>query len=125
MIRRPPRSTLFPYTTLFRSQGGQLRQEHRIRRRDGEYRWFVVNACPLKDEGGKVVRMYGAATDIHDQRMALEAVRASEERLQKALSIETVGVLFFDEGGRFTDCNEAFTRMSGYTREEMSSGGLG
>src|SRR2546427_8330410 len=24
MIRRPPRSTLFPYTTLFRSQGGQL-----------------------------------------------------------------------------------------------------
>src|SRR3712207_8696801 len=24
MIRRPPRSTLFPYTTLFRSQGGQV-----------------------------------------------------------------------------------------------------
>src|ERR1035438_10677134 len=23
MIRRPPRSTLFPYTTLFRSQGGE------------------------------------------------------------------------------------------------------
>src|SRR2546422_2042361 len=26
MIRRPPRSTLFPYTTLFRSHGGQARQ---------------------------------------------------------------------------------------------------
>src|SRR3712207_9419589 len=25
MIRRPPRSTLFPYTTLFRSEGGVLR----------------------------------------------------------------------------------------------------
>src|SRR5258707_2096332 len=25
MIRRPPRSTLFPYTTLFRSQGGRRR----------------------------------------------------------------------------------------------------
>src|SRR5436309_9777487 len=25
MIRRPPRSTLFPYTTLFRSRGGVLR----------------------------------------------------------------------------------------------------
>jgi len=24
MIRRPPRSTLFPYTTLFRSQGSQV-----------------------------------------------------------------------------------------------------
>src|SRR5256885_6879526 len=29
MIRRPPRSTLFPYTTLFRSAGGRRRVEHR------------------------------------------------------------------------------------------------
>src|SRR3712207_7329142 len=28
MIRRPPRSTLFPYTTLFRSRGGQLDRGH-------------------------------------------------------------------------------------------------
>src|SRR2546430_6747100 len=39
MIRRPPRSTLFPYTTLFRSQAGKRRQVHvrvevRLRRRD-------------------------------------------------------------------------------------------
>src|SRR5215475_15566886 len=38
MIRRPPRSTLFPYTTLFRShhrQGGDHRAEPRLRRRHG------------------------------------------------------------------------------------------
>src|SRR3712207_8902511 len=39
MIRRPPRSTLFPYTTLFRSAdardaGGPLRRRHRRRRRE-------------------------------------------------------------------------------------------
>src|SRR2546429_7150363 len=28
MIRRPPRSTLFPYTTLFRSTGGVITSEH-------------------------------------------------------------------------------------------------
>src|SRR2546428_5613060 len=28
MIRRPPRSTLFPYTTLFRSADGRARQRH-------------------------------------------------------------------------------------------------
>src|SRR2546426_9095859 len=33
MIRRPPRSTLFPYTTLFRS-GGARRRSRRVRRRD-------------------------------------------------------------------------------------------
>src|SRR2546430_13735436 len=32
MIRRPPRSTLFPYTTLFRSRVGQLGQVARVRR---------------------------------------------------------------------------------------------
>src|SRR3712207_7161074 len=31
MIRRPPRSTLFPYTTLFRSEAGQLTEQ--VRRR--------------------------------------------------------------------------------------------
>src|SRR2546422_4149985 len=34
MIRRPPRSTLFPYTTLFRSlySGGGLHQRHQVDR---------------------------------------------------------------------------------------------
>src|SRR3712207_9164711 len=32
MIRRPPRSTLFPYTTLFRSAGADARSEHQVRR---------------------------------------------------------------------------------------------
>src|SRR2546427_5087324 len=37
MIRRPPRSTLFPYTTLFRSGGGfKGEQFHRIRSEQGE-----------------------------------------------------------------------------------------
>src|SRR3712207_8356647 len=35
MIRRPPRSTLFPYTTLFRSRGPELRPEAPSRRRNG------------------------------------------------------------------------------------------
>src|SRR3712207_8607214 len=46
MIRRPPRSTLFPYTTLFRSEGGrreevrglvgQADQQHRDHRPGGD-----------------------------------------------------------------------------------------
>lgn len=45
--------------------GVPLRQEHRLRRHDGEYRWFLVTAFPLKDERGQVINIYGAATDIH------------------------------------------------------------
>src|SRR5436190_13175063 len=35
MIRRPPRSTLFPYTTLFRSRGPSLRPDELVRRGRG------------------------------------------------------------------------------------------
>lgn len=62
--------------------GAPLRQEHRIRRYDGVYRWFVVNAVPLKNEEGRVIKMYGAATDIHDNRQAQDALRKSEDRLR-------------------------------------------
>jgi PAS domain S-box-containing protein len=44
---------------------------------------------------------------------------AIEERLKRALSIETVGVLFFDLDGRMRDANPAFERMSGYSRDEL------
>ena len=50
---------------------------------------------------------------------AEEALRESEAQIQKALSIETVGVLFFQLDGHITDVNEAFLRMSGYSREEL------
>lgn len=48
--------------------GRPLRQEHRIRRHDGEYRWFVIHTVPVRGEAGEVLRVYGAATDIHDLR---------------------------------------------------------
>jgi signal transduction histidine kinase len=44
----------------------------RIRRTDGEYRWFLGRAVPLRDKRGKVVKWYGVATDIQDRKRAEE-----------------------------------------------------
>lgn len=67
------------------STGQPLRQEHRIRRYDGVYRWFVVSASPLKDQAGQLVKMYGAATDIdeikHLETSLLKANRRKDEFL--------------------------------------------
>src|SRR5256885_12110920 len=46
MIRRPPRSTLFPYTTLFRSRGRRPCPGSRSRRRDG--RCATAESCPCR-----------------------------------------------------------------------------
>jgi PAS domain S-box-containing protein len=41
--------------------------EVRLRRRDGEYRWFLIRAEPVRNEQGDVVKWYGTNTDIEDR----------------------------------------------------------
>jgi PAS domain S-box-containing protein len=49
--------------------------EYRFRRADGEYRWFLGRALPMRDETGRIVRWFGTSTDIDDQKR-LEQQRA-------------------------------------------------
>ncbi len=67
------------------ASGEPLRQEHRLRRRDGAYRWFLVHARPLGNADGPILRWYGAATDIHEERMALEAEQEARAEAEAAL----------------------------------------
>jgi PAS domain S-box-containing protein len=57
-------------------QTTSVQQEYRIRRQDGAYRWYLVRAEPALGEDGRVRRMYGAATDIHEQRAEREELAA-------------------------------------------------
>jgi len=54
------------------ASGEPFEEELRIRRTDGEYRWFLCRAVPLRDKRGKVVKWYGAAADIEDRKRAEE-----------------------------------------------------
>lgn len=47
--------------------------EYRLRRRDGVYRWHLGRSVPDLDGSGEVIRWYGTATDIHEQRTAIES----------------------------------------------------
>lgn len=47
--------------------------EYRFKRqKDGEYRWHLGRAVPVKDENGKVIRWVGSNTDVHEQKMLLQ-----------------------------------------------------
>jgi PAS domain S-box-containing protein len=56
--------------------------EARLRRFDGEYRWFLHRAEPLRDELGNIVKWYGSSTDIEDRKRTEEALRESEQRFR-------------------------------------------
>ena len=59
--------------------------EQRLRRHDGTYRWFLVRYTPCRDENGRVVRWYAAATDIHDRKHEEERVRNENLALRDEL----------------------------------------
>src|SRR6266436_2671377 len=58
--------------------GEASEDEMRMRRADGEYRWFLIRTVPLRDDQGKVVKWYGVSIDIEDRKRAEEALRSSE-----------------------------------------------
>jgi formate hydrogenlyase transcriptional activator len=79
----------------FRS-GAPYEIETRLRRSDGQYRWFLMRVNPVLDEQGKITRWYAGATDIEDrkqaeQRLQYENVALREEIDQASMFEEIVG----------------------------------
>lgn len=67
--------------------GEPYNTEHRLRRYDGEFRWFQVSGVPLRNPQGQIVQWYLLLTDIEDRRRAEEALRSSERSLSSILDV--------------------------------------
>jgi len=65
--------------------------EARLRRADGEYRWFLIRVHPLRDEAGRVPKWYGTNTDIDDRKRAEEELRRGEALLAQAQRLSLTG----------------------------------
>jgi formate hydrogenlyase transcriptional activator len=76
------------------SRGAAWEGELRLRRKNGEYRWFLIRSNPLCDQMGNVIRRYATATDIEDRKRAEERVRkenvALREEVDKASMFEEI-----------------------------------
>ncbi|MBC7783464.1 MAG: PAS domain S-box protein [Burkholderiales bacterium] len=59
------------WQTVLRS-GEPYMIEFRVRGGDGEFRWFLARAMPIRGGGGQIVRWFGTCTDIHEQKLLLE-----------------------------------------------------
>lgn len=62
--------------------------------------------------------LLACSRDVTELVAAQSALRRSEERLRTALSISTVGVMFWSPDFGLTEVNDAFLRMTGFSREE-------
>jgi PAS domain S-box-containing protein len=73
------------------SEGKPREIESRLRRSDGEYRWFLSRCYPLVDHAGHILGWYGSDTDIHDRKVAEETLRRSEGYLAEAQRLSHTG----------------------------------
>jgi formate hydrogenlyase transcriptional activator len=78
------------------ARGKGYEQEARARRKDGQFRWFLIRFTPVCDDEGKIIHWYITGTDIHDrkqaeQRLQLENVALREEIDSTSMFEEIVG----------------------------------
>src|SRR5438309_1063601 len=73
------RARLMDYWRHLLASGDAGEIEARLCRYDGEYRWFLFRAEPVRDSHGNIFKWYGANTDIEDRKRA-EALLAAEKR---------------------------------------------
>ena len=101
------------------TSGQPHESEARLRRSDGEYRWFLFQSNPLRDESGKIVRWYGINTDICDRKNAEEHLRSSEEKHRVIVEAANDAVVSMDDKGLILLANPATQRIFGYDPAEI------
>jgi diguanylate cyclase (GGDEF)-like protein/PAS domain S-box-containing protein len=100
--------------------------ECRLRRFDGAYRWHAVEATPVIDDDGIVVKWIGIARDINETKLHDDALRAAGIESAAAIAtIETVvadapvGLGLVDLDFRQVIVNETLARIRGLTVDEQ------
>ena len=69
--------------------GEHYKVEYRFKRADGEYRWHLGRALPVRDAENRVVKWFGTCTDIHDQKLIEEELRLIQEQLEQRVQART------------------------------------
>ncbi len=99
--------------------GTEYSQEYRLRNKEGIYRWHLSQARPIKDRRGDVRKWYGAAVDVHDQRLLLQDARRLANRLINTLESITDAFITLDHDWRVSYINAKAEDLLGVERESL------
>jgi PAS domain S-box-containing protein len=80
--------------------GRSTEGEMRMRRADGEFRWWFIRNVPVHDETGNIAKWYGTGIDIDDRKRA-ESLLAAEKRILEMVA----------KGDSFTEILDSLCRL--------------
>src|ERR1700739_1384854 len=92
--------------------------ETRIRRYDGEYRWFLIRILPEFDAEGNVVRWLGSDTDIEDRKRAETKLLEDEREFRRITDAIPQTIVVLDPSGDPLYANQAVLEYTGLTMQE-------
>ena len=93
--------------------------EGRLRRVDGEYRWFLFRYEALSDKNGKIVNWYGTITDIDDLKRAEQRLRESEQEFHRITDFIPQAITVLSPDGTVLYANRVALEQTGLTLDEV------
>src|SRR6202047_4462434 len=103
----------------FLASGQQGEVEGRLRRFDGEARWFLFRAEPLRDESGNIVNWYGTDTDIEDLKRAEVKLRQDEEELRRMTDAIPQTIIVLNPDGKAIYVNRVALEYTGLSLDDV------
>lgn len=83
--------------------------------------YLLASYYPVRNQEGKVLGVGVIEVDITERKQMEEALKANEVRLRQISDSGILGIFVTDTEGRFTEANDSFLEMLGYSREEFSN----
>ncbi|MFB9242152.1 EAL domain-containing protein [Massilia antarctica] len=88
-------------------------------RKDGCRIDISLTTSPIRDAEGRVTGISAIARDISERKRTEKALRDREARIRRLVDANIIGIFIGELGGRISEANEAFLKISGYSREEV------
>ncbi len=95
--------------------------EARLRRFDGEYRWFLFRVVPVRDAQESVIRWYGTNTDIEDRKRLETALRRDKVELRRIIDTIPQYIIVLEPDGRLMEVNQQVLEYTGLTLNEVQA----
>ncbi|MFM0629062.1 PAS domain-containing sensor histidine kinase [Paraburkholderia xenovorans] len=93
--------------------------ELRLRRIDGEYRWFLCRVKTIRNENGRLLRWIGVSWDIHDRKTAESLLRIEEETYRRIVDSVPACVCVGGPTGELVHVNKVGVAALGRPMEEI------
>jgi PAS domain S-box-containing protein len=103
--------------------GNNYEIEYRFKSEEGDYRWFLGQASPRRDESGDIVTWFGTCTDIHDQKLARESLTERESEFTTLADNVAQLSWMARPDGHIYWYNKRWYDFTGSTLEEMMGWG--